>query len=635
MSAVTDHHDSTPRERYVLIGPTHPAPGGIVHFTEGLARALSARGETLVIGWSRRFPERLYPGTIEDHTSQTVVSAEGEPILDLLSPLTWRRAARRIIAFAPTVAVLQWWHPMHAPVVRSLARRLRRRGIHVTLVCHNVEPHESNALWRRLTRRALRSVDEIVVHSSHLAPIARSLAPRVPVTTGFLPTFDNVARAGGEPAPQDIQEMRTRLGAAPDQPIVLTFGYVRPYKGVEDAIAAVAHCTTEPLLVVAGECWGDADRYETLVRDSGAADRIRLDFRYIPNDELPALFGASTAVVLPYRDATQSGVATLAFAFGRPVVATDVGGLSELVVDGETGVLVRPGEPEELARGIDRLLEETRDLRPAITRMRETLSWDRYAELLSHATHGHPTSHAVLDAPSRIDKAAKIVRVIERHHPLQGADILDIGTGSGVIAAEIAGVAGPSGTVTSVDLRDERVVRDGFAFHTFDGTRLPMDDASTDVVISNHVLEHVGDARAQSRHLDEIMRVLRPGGLAYVALPHRWQAVENHYRLPLLGWTRGRSADRYVRATGRAQEFDIRALGRRELLHMMTRAGLVTHDATDELIDVSLELGQEPSMRLLRRVRPLRRALRGPLLPSIVAVGRKPDRHLTGGISPR
>ena len=542
--------------RVALVGPTHPAPGGIVHFTEGLAAALAERGDTLVVGWSRRFPARRYPGTMADEVSETAVSAPGEPILDLLDPRTWRRAARRIVAFGPDVAVLQWWHAIHAPVVISLERALRRAGIPVVVVCHNVEPHETNLLWRSLTRRALRGAGALVVHATALRPEAERAAPGVPVVDGFLPILANVAAATGPADPEDVATVRRRAGAA-NCPLLLTFGYVRPYKGVEDGIAAMPHLEARAVLLVAGECWESPERYHDAVRAAGVADRVVLDFRYVANDEIPALFTAADAVVLPYRTATQSAVAALAFAYDRPVVATRAGGLAELVEDGVTGALAPPADPAALAAAIDRVLADPRDWRPAIGAVRRRLSWDRYLDVIDRAAacastrRRDPATHAVLDVASRQAKAAKLIGVIARERPLRGARLLDIGTGSGTIAAELAAAAGPDGSVASVDVTDVRVEREGFAFAIYDGHRLPFDDASFDIVVSNHVIEHVGDQDAQGWHLREVARVLAPGGLLYLAVPHRWQLVENHYRLPALSWLPRPAADAYLRATHR------------------------------------------------------------------------------------
>lgn len=612
--------------RVALVGPTHPAPGGIVHFTEGLAAALADRGSALVIGWSRRFPARLYPGTISDDVSETTVTAAGEPILDLLDPRTWRRAARRIIDFQADVAVLQWWHAIHAPVVIALQRRLRRAGIPVVVVCHNIEPHETNRLWRLLTRRALGGAGALIVHAKVLRPHAERAAPGVPVVEAFLPVLANVAAATGPAGPDEVAAQRRRTGTEAC-PLLLTFGYVRPYKGIEDAIAAMAHLRTPAVLLVAGECWESPERYRDAAETAGVADRVVLDFRYIPNDEIPAMFAAADAVVLPYRTATQSAVAALAFAFDRPVVATRAGGLAELVVDGVTGALAPPADPEALAAAIGRVLDDTRDWTPAIGEVRNRLSWESYVDLIDRAAavatsrRRDPETHAVLDVASRRTKAAKLIAVIERVRPLHGAALLDIGTGSGTIAAELAAAAGPDGSVTSVDVADVRVTHGGYDFVRLEGERLPFGDASFDVVVSNHVIEHVGDRDAQRRHLREIARVLVDGGVAYVAVPHRWQLVENHYRLPLLGWLRGPVSDVYVRAAHRGERYDCRPLGRRELQRLLSDAGLDGADATADLIDVTAAQRAGAAGRALAAFPALRVLLRGPLLPTIAATG--------------
>lgn len=139
-------------------------------------------------------------------------------------------------------------------------------------------------------------------------------------------------------------------------------------------------------------------------------------------------------------------------------------------------------------------------------------------------------SHAVLDTDSRHEKAAKIIATLSNYQDLGCADVLDIGTGAGVIASDIAARAK---SVTSVDLHDERRVTKGYRFEQVSDEHLPFPDASFDVVVNNHVIEHVPNQQGQ---VDEIARVLRPGGLMYLATPNKFGPMDPHYKLPLISW---------------------------------------------------------------------------------------------------
>jgi glycosyltransferase involved in cell wall biosynthesis len=371
--------------RIALVGPTHPAPGGVVHFTAGLADALARRGLVATIGWRRGYPARFHPGTVRDLASEQSVSAiDAAPVLDFLDPRTWWRAAAQICHSGAQVAVVQWVHPIHAPVIALLSRALKSRGIGLVLICHNVEPHESNPAWRLAARWALRQAGALVIHAGSLRPAAARLAPNVPVIQAFMPAFTNVAETLGTATIWEAEAVRERLGVG-NRKLILMFGYLRPYKGAEDAVMAMAHVTEDAFLLVAGECWGDAGRFSRVAAAAGVQDRVAFDLRYQPNEAIPALFAAADVVVLPYRAATQSAVATLAFAYERPVVATDVGGLGELVQEGVTGALAEPSNPRSLAQAIDRVLGTEREWALGLAAARRSLTFDRYVTLVEDA----------------------------------------------------------------------------------------------------------------------------------------------------------------------------------------------------------------------------------------------------------
>jgi len=191
--------------------------------------------------------------------------------------------------------------------------------------------------------------------------------------------------------------------------------------------------------------------------------------------------------------------------------------------------------------------------------------------------------HAILDASSRNHKAQKIAAILARRLDLRGKRILDIGAGSGHIAGYFAAQVGPEGEVVAVD-RVTPLRTDGITFVRVSGETLPFSASDFDIVITNHVIEHVGLRDAQLRHLQEIARVLKPGGLVYLAVPNRWQVMEHHFRLPLLSWLPLPLASAYVRLTRRGSHYDCTPLSRRALLGLFREAGLSAQDVTLEAL---------------------------------------------------
>jgi SAM-dependent methyltransferase len=212
--------------------------------------------------------------------------------------------------------------------------------------------------------------------------------------------------------------------------------------------------------------------------------------------------------------------------------------------------------------------------------------------------------HAVLDLASRRWKAMKIERLLDlspREGPLR---LLEVGTGSGGIAHYFGTHTQGRYVVDAVDLHDNRLVSEGFRYTQVYDTQLPFPTEAFDVVLTNHVIEHVGDDTAQLAHLREIRRVLKPGGVGYLAVPNRWMLVEPHFKLALLSWLPHAWRSPYVRAAGKGEHYDCEPLEMNQLERLFERADLHCRNICIDALRATFDIERQHSSAssLLRRI---------------------------------
>lgn len=184
-------------------------------------------------------------------------------------------------------------------------------------------------------------------------------------------------------------------------------------------------------------------------------------------------------------------------------------------------------------------------------------------------------AHAARDLAQRELKARKIECLLGLENPSTPLCLLEVGTGAGGIASYFASRPHGRFDVDAVDTIDNRQTRDGYRFQIVSDVQLPFADAAFDVVISNHVIEHVGDRQAQLTHLREIRRVLRAGGIGYLAVPNRWQVIEPHYGLRFLSWLPRSLRTPYLRWRKKGSFYDCEPLTLSEMDSLIGQSGLV------------------------------------------------------------
>jgi glycosyltransferase involved in cell wall biosynthesis len=372
-----------PAPRLAVLGATHPLTGGAAQFNAAMVAAMRRLGKADFVSWKRLYPPLLYRGQAADPRSRPPRRVQAEFVLDWLDPRSWRAALRRVADFGAEAIVLPWLHPVMAPPYRWILKHAPPQMARV-VICHNVLPHEPHPAARVLTKGTLRHADLLVTHApQQRAELAELGLHETPLLEAFHPRFV-AADLAAEPFPDEVAAERRRLGD-PDL-LLLCYGAIRPYKGVDLALEALTRVRSSVRLVVAGKFW--SGKGELIRQAARLGDRVELRDGYVSNEETALLFSACDAALLTYRSASQSGVVALAFAHERPVVVTDVGGLRAAVRDDHDGFVVPSLRPALIAEAIERLAHEHLRLREGVREGQERYSFDRYASLIGASVRG-------------------------------------------------------------------------------------------------------------------------------------------------------------------------------------------------------------------------------------------------------
>ena len=327
----------------VIIGPAYPLRGGLATYNERLARAFREAGDAVrIVTFSLQYPGFLFPGQTQFSTEAAPADLAIEVSLNSVNPLSWLALGRRLRRERPDVVVFRFWLPFMGPALGTVARLVRGNGhTRVVAITDNVIPHEKHPGHKQLTRYFLSACDGFVTMSRSVLKDLQALGfGHKPALYRPHPLYDNF----GPIKPRAAALAALGLPADATR-YALFFGFIRAYKGLDLLLEAWADPRLAALpvkLIVAGEFYEDAAPYEALIRQYGLESRLVRATDFIPNEAVADYFCAADIVLQPYKNATQSGVSQVAYHFERPMLVTDVGGLAELIPNGEVGYVVPP-----------------------------------------------------------------------------------------------------------------------------------------------------------------------------------------------------------------------------------------------------------------------------------------------------
>ena len=342
--------------KIAIVGTAYPYRGGIAAFNERLAREFQREGhEVEIYTFTLQYPKFLFPGKTQYATGEAPSDLRIHRCVNSVNPFNWTKVGRMIREGQYDMALFAYWMSFFAPCYGVIARRLK--GVQRNALVHNMIPHEKTILDKVLPPFFVKSMDGFVALSKSVLKDVEQLDKKgKPKTWSPHPIYDHY----GAIEPRETALGRLQLDKS--YRYLLFFGLVRAYKGLDWLIQAFAddRLRKYPIrLIVAGEFYGDKERYLNDIQSYGLGKNVIIRDEFIPDEQVKDYFNAADIVVQPYKSATQSGVTQVAYHFEKPMLVTNVGGLEEIVPHGKVGYAVHP-DPHSIADALVDFFENDR-----------------------------------------------------------------------------------------------------------------------------------------------------------------------------------------------------------------------------------------------------------------------------------
>jgi len=371
--------------KIVLVGTAYPMRGGIAQFIALLYKYFSVRNDVKMFSFKRQYPEFLFPGKTQYEQGEPTLKIPDDKnniSVDSINPFNWINIGLQIAKEKPGLIIFKYWLPYFAPcytVISFIAKLFSNTK--VLFICDNVIPHEKRFGDKFFTKLAFTQVDYFIVMSKTVESDLKKFNKNKPYKLIPHPVYNIF---GEKISKKEAKEFINKeyLFDIKEEKVILFFGYIRKYKGLKyliDAMPEILKKSNLKLLVV-GEFYDDENKYREQIKNLNLENNIKVISDFVPDERVKYFFSACDVVVLPYTDATQSGIIQIAYYYDKPVIATDVGGLSEVVINNETGILIKPNSSEAISNAVIKFYEENLEEKfsAKASSEKEKYSWEKF-----------------------------------------------------------------------------------------------------------------------------------------------------------------------------------------------------------------------------------------------------------------
>ena len=369
--------------RVVLIGSAFPYRGGLASFNERLITEYGKMGTSAIIyTFTLQYPSFLFPGKTQYSESAAPNNLIIYRKVNSINPLNWIKVGREIKKMSPELLLFKYWLPFMGPCFGTIARIVKKnKQTKIISILDNIIPHEKRIGDHFFTKYFVKPIDGFVGMSKTVINDLDIFTTTKPRLLNPHPLFDNFGPIISK------ESAKKELSLDSNKKYILFFGIVRDYKGLDlllDAFQDDRVIALDLNLIIAGEFYGDSERYIKQIEQLELKENIIHHAKFIKDEEVVNYFCAADLVVQPYKHATQSGITQIAFHFNKPMVVTDVGGLSEIVPNDKVGYVVDP-LPQKIAEAINNFFElkKEKEFTENIIEHKKAFSWESFVKSIS------------------------------------------------------------------------------------------------------------------------------------------------------------------------------------------------------------------------------------------------------------
>ena len=332
--------------KIAFITPFPPYRGGISKHSENIYNEIKKSHQIDVFNFKRQYPDFLFPGKTQ-YLKNNEKEYNSFRIIDSLNPLSWKRTSFEIVKGKYDKVIFRFWHPFFAPAYISIIKNIKKSTDRPSFysICDNIIPHENFLFQKFLIKNFLSKLNKIIVMSDQVENELKLINNNYDYKKLFLPILNDLgSQIDKDNACRNLKIKNNKIN-------FLFFGLIRDYKGLDIFLDSLNYLDksieNKIRIIIAGEFYDNQIKYKNLCKNKNID--IKWFDNYIPDNLVHNYFCASDFAVLPYKNASQSGIIPMAYHFNTPVIVSNLDSLVKNIVIGKTGFKFESENSKSLA----------------------------------------------------------------------------------------------------------------------------------------------------------------------------------------------------------------------------------------------------------------------------------------------